>query len=218
MHSHRTGFSPAGFYWEAEKQFWQRLVMEERPHRCEGWAAKEAFQQEIVLCLSSLSDKSLFHRVNRNGRTLLSLNLGFSGLWCYEQGWHLPQVAPGCCAVPVADDAALCPLHSMRCLIGTNPPQSEFVQKTPCKQWWVCDCWCSPVKLIGKVTPLPFHHCNLREKGPDKKCHMNFSHQPLSAITVYILNGHTEVRNPSWTQLENNRSIFTGCFQALFTI
>lgn len=80
MHSHRTGFSPAGFYWEAEKQFWQRLVMEERPHRCEGWAEKDAFQQEIVLCLSSLNNKPLFHRVNRNGRTLLSLNLGFSGV------------------------------------------------------------------------------------------------------------------------------------------
>lgn len=49
MHSHRTGLSPTGLYCEAEKQFWQRLVMQGRPHRCEGWAEKEAFQQEIVL-------------------------------------------------------------------------------------------------------------------------------------------------------------------------
>lgn len=166
LHSHRAGLSPTGFYCEAGKQFWQRLVMQGRPHRCEGWAEKEAFQQEIVLCLSSLSYKSLFHRVTGNGRIFLSLKLGFSGLWCYEQGQHLPQFAPGHSAVPQADGtrvgAGLCPLYS------TNTPQSKFMQKTPFEQWWVCDCWCSPVKLFGKVTTLPFHRCDLREQNPDK--------------------------------------------------
>lgn len=44
MYSHKSGFSPAGFYREAEKQIWQMLVLEEGPHRCEGSAEKEAFQ------------------------------------------------------------------------------------------------------------------------------------------------------------------------------
>lgn len=60
-----------------------------------------------------------------------------------------------------SSDAALRSLYSMRCLIGTNLPQSKFMQGT-LNQWQICHCWCSPVKLTGKVTTLTFHHCNFK--------------------------------------------------------
>lgn len=95
MYSHKSGFSPTGFYCEAEKQIWQMLVLEEGPHRCEGSAEKEAFQQNNMLCLSSLSNKSLFHKVYRNGRTPLVLKIGcvgfgYKGSICLWLLWSVP--------------------------------------------------------------------------------------------------------------------------------
>lgn len=55
--------------------FWKRGHTDVR-----GELKKEAFQQDNTLCLSTLSNESLFHKVYRNGRTLLPLKLGFSGL------------------------------------------------------------------------------------------------------------------------------------------
>ena len=102
-----------------------------------------------MLCLSSLSNESLFHKVYRNGRTLLPLKLGFSGL--QVSGTRVAFVSDdcsgelcctstasngkeGCMSDVTGSDAALCPLYSLRCLIGVNPPQSKFMEQTPFNQ------------------------------------------------------------------------------------
>lgn len=162
----QTGFSPTGFYCEAEKQFWQMLILEERPHRCEGWAEKEAFQQDNMLWALWAMTPSFFDKVHRDGRTLLPLEFGFFGprvwgarvrfafgcsrmLCCTSAASH----GKDSCMSDVTDsNATSCPFYSTWYFIGTNLPQSKFMQQTPFNQWRICHCWCSAVTFIGNVS------------------------------------------------------------------
>lgn len=101
-----------------------------------------------MFCLSSLNNESLFHKAYRNGRTLLALKVGLCGLRVsgtrvafasgYSRAFHCTSIAShgmeGCMSDVSGSDTALCPLHSVQCLIGTNPPQSKFMQQNPFNQ------------------------------------------------------------------------------------
>lgn len=135
------GFGPTGFYCEAEKQFWQMLVPEERPHRCERWTEKEAWWYALVWVMSSSFKRcapgaSCTYCPASLGSVLsnvrVTLASGFSIVVCVQwEGWL--------CLCYHWQWWALCPFHLMQCLIGAN--SSRGISCSKYHHWQICPCW-----------------------------------------------------------------------------
>lgn len=163
--------------------FWKRGHTDVR-----GELKKRHFSRIIRSELFWAMTPSFFDKVYRDGRTLLPLELGFFGLrvWgarvrfafgCSRMLCCTSAASHGkdnCMSDVTGSDATSCPFYSTWCFIGTNLPQSKFVQQTPFNQWRICHCWCSAVTFIGNVSTLTIHHCNPREQKLAKKWHMSF--------------------------------------------
>lgn len=96
---------------------------------------RDDLKRDISAGNFALSYKSLFHRVTG---TLLSLNFGFLGSGVMNKGsicLGLPQGALLYLRLMAPGMVQLCVLSTpMLHLIGANPPQNKFMEKTPLKQ------------------------------------------------------------------------------------